>query len=139
MANKIAVEIVSADRTIYSGEGELISATASTGEVGIMHGHTPLLASLKPGHVTISHEDQEDNMSFISGGFIEVQPNKVTILADTAERAEDLAEAAAQEAVDQAKESVRNAPQGADLEKAQRILAESEARMSLLKRFQNRK
>ncbi len=89
MANTISVEIVDADQNVYSGEGVLVSATASMGEIGIMHGHTPLLSSLKPGHVTVKHEDGSEDNLFISGGFIEVQPTHITILADTAERAEE--------------------------------------------------
>ncbi len=65
MANTISVEIVDADSSVYSGNGVLVSATASMGEIGIMHGHTPLLSSLKPGHVTVKHEDGSEDTMFI--------------------------------------------------------------------------
>ncbi|PID65770.1 MAG: F0F1 ATP synthase subunit epsilon [Gammaproteobacteria bacterium] len=134
MANTITVEIVDADQHIYSGEGVIVSATASQGEIGVMHGHTPFLSSLKPGHVTIRKADDSEENIFISGGFIEVQPTHVTILADTAERAEDLDKAMAEEAMKEAKAALRSAT-GPDFQKAQHALAEASARLSLIQRL----
>lgn len=134
MANTISVEIVDADSSVYSGEGVLVSATASMGEIGVMHGHTPLLSSLKPGHVTVKHEDNSEDTMFISGGFIEVQPTHVTILADTAERVEALDKKMAEEAMKEAEEALRSAT-GPDFQKAQNALAEASARLSLIKRI----
>lgn len=134
MANTITVEIVDADRHIYSGEGVIVSATASQGEIGVMHGHTPLLSSLKPGHVTIKNTDGSEENIFITGGFIEVQPTHVTILADTAERVEELDKAMAEEAMKEAQEAMRSAT-GPDFAKAQMALAEASARLSLIKRL----
>lgn len=136
MANTITVEIVDADRHIFSGEGVIVSATASQGEIGVMHGHTPLLSSLKPGHVTIKRADNTEENIFISGGFIEVQPTHVSILADTAERAEDLDKAAVEEAMKEAQAAMRSAT-GPDFAKAQNALAEASARLSLIKRLHN--
>lgn len=134
MARTIAVEIVDADNTIYSGEGTLVSATATMGEIGIMHGHTPLLSSLKPGHVTIHNDNAEDEVIFITGGFIEVQPSHITILADTAERVEELDKAMAEEAKREAEDALRSAT-GPDFAKAQHSLAEASARLSLIQRL----
>ncbi|PID64925.1 MAG: F0F1 ATP synthase subunit epsilon [Gammaproteobacteria bacterium] len=134
MANTISVEIVDADSSVYSGNGVLVSATASMGEIGIMHGHTPLLSSLKPGHVTVKHEDGSEDTMFITGGFIEVQPTHVSILADTAERAEELDEKMAQEAMKEAQEALRSAT-GPDFQKAQNALAEASARLEFIKRI----
>ncbi len=134
MANTITVEIVDADEHIFSGEGVLITASASQGEVGIMHGHMPFLSSLKPGHVTIKQADDNEINLFVSGGFIEVQPNHVTILADTAERAEDLDEKMAEEAKREAQDALRSAV-GPDFNKAQNALAEASARLYLINRL----
>ncbi len=134
MANTISVEIVDADQSVYKGEGVLVSATASMGEIGVMHGHTPLLSSLKPGHVTVKHEDGSKDHLFISGGFIEVQRTHITILADTAERAEELDEKMAQEAMKEAKAALRSAT-GPDFNKAQHALAEASARLLLIRRL----
>ncbi|PIE45044.1 MAG: F0F1 ATP synthase subunit epsilon [Gammaproteobacteria bacterium] len=134
MANTITVEIVDADSSVYSGEGVLISATASMGEIGVMHGHTPLLSALKPGHVTVKHKDDTEDTMFITGGFIEVQPTHVTILADTAERVEDLDRRMAEEAMKEAEAAMRSAA-GPNFAKAQLALAEASARLSLIKRL----
>lgn len=134
MANTITVEIVDADKSVYNGEGVLVSVSASQGEIGVMHGHTPLLSSLKPGHVTIKHADDSEDTMFISGGFIEVQPTHVTILADTAERAEALDQRMAEEAIREAQDAMRSAT-GPDFDKAQQSLAEASARLSLIKRL----
>lgn len=134
MANTLTVEIVDADQSIYQGEGVLISASASMGEIGVMHGHTPLLSSLKPGHVTIKHSDDSEETIFITGGFIEVQPTHVTILADTAERVEELDKKMAEEAKREAEDMLRSAT-GPDFKKAQHALAEASARLSLIQRL----
>ncbi|MGY0398353.1 MAG: F0F1 ATP synthase subunit epsilon [Ostreibacterium sp.] len=134
MANTISVEIVDTDQHIYSGEGVLVSATASMGDIGIMYGHMPLLSSLKPGHVTIKHADDSEETIFISGGFIEVQPHLVTILADTAERIEELDQELAEIAMREAQKTMRSAT-GPDFDKAQHALAEASARLSLIKRL----
>ncbi len=131
MTKNITVEIVSADESIYNGKGTIITATAVTGEIGIMPGHTPLLAALKPGYISIKQENGTYDSIFISGGFIEVLPTKVTILADTAERAEDIDKIAAKEAMEQARIKLRSAT-GVDYKKAQESLAEASARIKLI-------
>lgn len=134
MANTITVEIVDADRHIYDGEGVIVSATASQGEIGVMHGHMPLLSSLKPGHITVKKADNSEDSIFITGGFIEVQPTHVTILADTAERVEELDKAMAEEAMKEAQKELRSAT-GPDFIKAQQALAEASARLTLIRRL----
>lgn len=94
----IHLDIVSAEKEIFSGLVQSVVATGSLGELGVMLGHTPLLTGLQAGEVRIVKLNGESEIIYISGGFLEVQPNIVTILADTAERAEELDEAAAQEA-----------------------------------------
>jgi len=94
----IRVEIVSAEREIWSGEGAMVFAPGEAGELGIAPRHTPLLTRLKPGDVRVQQENGEEQFFFISGGLLEVQPHLVTILSDTAIRAADLDQAAAEEA-----------------------------------------
>ena len=94
----IHCDIVSAETEIFSGQVTMISATGTIGELGIMPGHAPLLTGIRPGPVQLRLENGEEEVFFASGGFLEVQPGVVTILADTAARAEDLDEAAAVEA-----------------------------------------
>ncbi len=98
MAMTIHCDIVSAEKEIFSGRVTMISVTGSIGELGIMPGHAPLLTGIRPGPVRLQLDDGEEQVFFASGGFLEVQPGVVTILADTAERAEDIDEAAAVEA-----------------------------------------
>lgn len=109
----IHCDIVSAEEAIFSGEVDMLVATGSQGELGISHGHAPLLTDLKPGPVRVMVADEEQ-IYYVSGGFIEVQPNVVTLLADTAVRADDLDEAAALEAQKAAEHAMTN--QHADLD-----------------------
>lgn len=98
MVDKVQVNIVSAEAAVYSGAAEMVFVTGSQGELGIAAQHTPLLTMIKPGQIRMRHADGSEEVFYISGGMLEVQPNIVTILADTAIRAEDLDEAAAIEA-----------------------------------------
>lgn len=95
MAVKVHVDVVSAEKELFSGLAELVVATAELGEVGILPGHSPLLTRLKPGQVRIRISAQETQVFYISSGLLEVQPRVVTVLADYAENAADLDEAAA--------------------------------------------
>ena len=98
MASTVFCSIVSAEEEIFSGQVEMVVATGTIGELGIMPGHTPLLTGVKPGPVRLVLEGGEEEIYFASGGYLEVQPTSITILADTALRADDLDEAADQEA-----------------------------------------
>jgi len=95
MALTVHVDVVSAEKELFSGLAQMVVATAELGEVGILPGHSPLLARLKPGQVRIQVSDTEMQVFYISGGLLEVQPHLVTVLAEYAENAADLDEAAA--------------------------------------------
>jgi F-type H+-transporting ATPase subunit epsilon len=134
MAMTIHVDIVSAEEEIYSGPANMVSAPAEMGEVGIMPRHTPLVTRLKPGEVKIQQEGKDDQFFFVSGGILEVQPHVVTVLADTAIRAKDLDEAAAEEAKKRAEEALADNKGDIDYAKAQAELLEA---ISQLRMIQN--
>ena len=113
----IRVEIVSAEQEIWSGEGAMVFAPGESGELGIAPRHTPLLTRLKPGDVRVQQENGEEQFFFITGGLLEVQPHVVTILSDTAIRAADLDQAAAEESRRRAQEAMRD--KGTEMEYAQ--------------------
>jgi len=98
MGFDVNVDIVSAEAQIFSGKAEMVFASGELGELGIPFGHAQLLTRLKPGHIRLRQENGEEEIFYVSGGFLEVQPETVTVLADVAERAADLDEAAAIEA-----------------------------------------
>ena len=109
MAMTIHVDIVSAEGEIFSGSAEMVYAPAAMGEVGIAPRHTPMVTRLKPGEVRVDRGDGKQMQHFyVSGGILEVQPHMVTVLADTALRAADLDEAAAQQAKRRAEEAIAN-------------------------------
>lgn len=108
MAMTVHCDIVSAEQSLFSGLVELVVATGSQGELGIAFGHAPLLTDLKPGPVRVINQEGEEEIYYLSGGFLEVQPNIISILADTALRADDLDEAAALEAKQQAEHEMSN-------------------------------
>lgn len=129
------VDVVSVEGEMYAGDADMVFVAAQLGEMGIAPQHAPLLTRIKPGALRIQREGQPEEMFFVSGGMLEVQPHLVTVLADTAERAEDLDRAAAEEARKRAEEAVSGAEEKIDLEHAQRDLAEAEARLSLIQRL----
>ena len=108
MANTIHIDIVSAEGEVYSGDASMVFAPAAGGEIGIAPRHAPLLTALKPGEVRVQTPGGEELLFWVGGGGIEVQPHKVTILADTAARAKDLDEAAALAAKQKAEEALRD-------------------------------
>lgn len=109
MAMTVHLDVVSAEDTIFSGRVERLQVTGSEGELGIYPGHAPLLTALKPGMVRLVKQHGEEEVIYIAGGTLEVQPGNVTVLADVATRAEDLDEAIALEAKRQAEEHMANA------------------------------
>ena len=123
----IHVEIVSVEGHIYSGEASLVIAPARMGEVGIAPRHAPLMTTLRPGEVRVQRDGQDEHFFYVTGGILEVQPSQVMILADTALRAEQLDESAADEARKAAEEAVRGAAKE-DLAHAQMQLVEASAR-----------
>ena len=130
--------VVSAKETIYSGEISMLIATGVEGEVGILPGHIPFITLLKPGTMQIKTSNGNDEMVYVSGGVLEVQPHLVTVLADTAVRANDLDEAKILEARRHAEQSLQNQKADIDTSAALAALAESLAQLQTLKKFKNR-
>jgi len=125
--------VATAEREVYRGEATMLVVPGAAGELGILPRHSPLLSALKPGELRIINGENEDEV-FISGGFIEVQPNKVTILADTAERAADMDEAEVVAAQRRAEEAVNSQQGSSDLAMAEAELAMMTARLKLLRK-----
>ena len=124
MANTIHVDVVSAEELIFSGEAEFVALPGEAGELGIYPKHTPLITRIRPGAVRIQIPGQtEEEFVFVAGGLLEVQPNAVTVLADTAVRGKDLDEAKALTAKKRAEEMLLNKDSGIDYAKAQAELA----------------
>jgi len=135
MAKTLHVDIVSAETEIYSGTAAMVSASAELGEVGITPGHSPLLTQLAPGDVRVVHPNGEEEIVYVSGGMLEVQPDVVTILSDTAIRARDLDESAALEAKRQAEERIAQQKDDYDFARARAELAEAAAQLRTLQRL----
>jgi F-type H+-transporting ATPase subunit epsilon len=124
----IQVDIVSAEGEIYSGNASMVYAPARLGEVGIAPRHAPLLTALKPGEVRVEDTDGKEHFFYITGGMLEIQPHLVTVLADTAMRGDQLDEAAALAAKQEAEKALEGIADETDLARAQAELAEAEAR-----------
>jgi len=131
----IRVEIVSAEAEIYAADATMVIATGEAGELGIAPRHTPLITRLKPGHVDVLLANGERQQFYVSGGMLEVQPQVVTVLADTAARAADLDEAAALAAKKQAEDALANGGEELDVTKAQIKLAQAMAQLQELERL----
>ena len=132
MATTVQCEIVSAEDEIFSGEIQFVSVTGSLGELGIYPGHTPLLTELKPGPVELRKQNGEHEIFYVSGGFFEVQPSKVIVLADTALRADDLDEAAAEQAKQEAEKTIGDNASQIEFATAAAQLAEATAQIRTL-------
>ncbi|MFG6489691.1 F0F1 ATP synthase subunit epsilon [Roseateles sp. BYS78W] len=129
------VDVVSAEEQIFSGEAKFVALPGEGGELGILPKHTPLITRIKPGAVRIERTDGSEEFVFVAGGILEVQPNRVTVLADTAIRGKDLDEAKAAEAKKLAEEALKNAKSEIDLAKAQSELAIQAAQLAALRKF----
>ena len=134
-AHTIFVDIVSAEGQIFSGEAKMVFAPASMGEVGIAPRHAPLLTLLKAGEVRVQTPDGEEQVFFVGGGALEVQPNKVSVLADTALRAKDIDEAAALAAKQRAEEALKDASGHITQAQALAELARAVAQLKVLDRL----
>jgi F-type H+-transporting ATPase subunit epsilon len=133
MATTIQIDVVSAEESIFSGQAEFIVAPAIMGEVGIYPRHTPMLTTIKPGALRIKlAESGEEQLIFVSGGVLEVQPGLVTVLADTAIRGHDLDEAKALEAKRLAEETLRSNASEVNYALAQTELAEAMAQLQAI-------
>ena len=139
MAMIIHVDIVSAEKAIWSGAATMVFAPGEMGELGIAPRHTPLLTRLKSGEVRVRNQNGEDESFFISGGMLEVQPHVVTILADTAIRAADLDEAAAIDAKQRAAEAIASHASDMDFAHAKAELAEAAAMVETIKKIRSRR
>ncbi len=136
MAMTVHVDVVSAEQSIFSGIAEFISVPAEMGELGIYPRHAPLIARLKPGSVRLKVPDQaEEELVYVSGGILEVQPGVVTILSDTAIRGHDLDETKAMEAKQHAEEALKNRAAAMDYAKAQAELAEAVAQLQAIQKI----
>ena len=124
----IHVDIVSAEGEIHSGDANMVYAPASMGEVGIAPRHAPLLTTLKAGDVRVEDTEGKEHFFYVTGGMLEIQPHLVTILADTALRGDQLDEAAALAAQQEAEEALKGVSDETDLARAQQELAEARAR-----------
>jgi len=139
MAATIHVDVVSAEEQIFSGEAEFVVLPGVLGELGIYPRHTPLLTEIRPGAVRIKKADQsEEELVFVQGGFLEVQPHMVTVLADTAIRAKDLDEVKAQEAKRAAEEAMQNKTSKEEIAKAEAELSIALAQLEAIRKLRNR-
>jgi len=135
MASTIRCDIVSAEEEIFSGDVQMVVATGEMGELGIAPRHAPLITRLKPGQVRLTLADGEEQLFYVSGGILEVQPQVVTLLTDTAIRGGDLDEAKAREAKEEAERMLANRGDGMELAEAQAKLAEAMAQLQALERL----
>lgn len=139
MAATLHVDVVSAEEQIYSGEAEFVVLPGVAGELGIYPRHTPLFTQIKPGAVRIKLPNQaQEEFVFVQGGFLEVQPHVVTVLADTAIRAKDLDEKAALEAKRAAEEAMRNKTSREEIATAEAELAVAMAQLEAIRKLRNR-
>ena len=135
MASTIRCDIVSAEAEIFHGEAKMVIATGEAGELGIAPRHAPLITRLKPGQVRVHLPNGEEQFFYVSGGMLEVQPQVVTVLADTAIRAKDLDEAAAQRAKEQAERQLANRTDAVEIAQAQAELAQAIAQLQAIERL----
>ncbi len=135
----ILVDVVSAEESIFSGEAKFVALPGEAGELGIYPRHTPLITRIRPGAVRIQRPDGSEEFVFVAGGVLEVQPDRVTVLSDTAIRGKDLDEAKASEARKVAEEAVKNAKSDVDLAKAQSELAVMAAQIAALRKYRQKR
>jgi F-type H+-transporting ATPase subunit epsilon len=140
MANTIHVDVVSAESSIFDGQAEFVALPGESGELGIYPQHTPLITRIKPGAVRIKLADRdEEEFVFVAGGILEVQPDRVTVLADTAIRGGDLDEAKAEAARKVAEEALSNRTGEIDYARAQAELAQAVAQIAALRKFRSKR
>ena len=137
MAATINVDIVSAEGEIFSGAASMVFVPAIQGDIGIAPRHAPLLTMLRPGEVRVQTPDGVEHGFYVGGGALEIQPQRVTVLADTAIRAKDLDEAAAMAAMQRAEEALRNRGTAVEIAEAQAEMARTVAQLRAIKRLRN--
>ena len=137
--NTIQVDVVSAEELIFSGEARFVALPGEAGELGILPKHTPLITRIKPGSVRIELPGGGEEFVFVAGGILEVQPDRVTVLSDTAIRGKDLDDKKAEEARAAAEEALKNAKSEVDLARAQSELAVMAAQIAALRKFRDKR
>ena len=137
--NTIHVDVVSAEESIFSGEARFVSLPGEAGELGVYPRHTPLITRIKPGSVRIEMTDGTEEFVFVAGGILEVQPDCVTVLSDTAVRGKDLDEKKANEAKAAAEEALKNAKSEIDMARAQSELTVLAAQIAALRKFRQKR
>ncbi len=137
--NTIRVDVVSAEASIFSGEAKFVALPGENGELGILPKHTPLITRIKPGSVRIETADGKEEFIFVAGGLLEVQPDHVTVLSDTAVRGQDLDEQKANEAKLAAEEALRNAKNDIDFARASSELAVLAAQIAALRKYRQKR
>lgn len=135
----LQVRIVSAEGEVFSGQAEGVILPGTMGEMAVYPKHAPLLTRLRPGEVRIQNQGEQEQFFYVSGGALEVQPDKVSVMADTAIRARDIDEAAAQKAKERAEQAMEQASADVDYARAQSELLEALARLKTLQRARNNK
>jgi F-type H+-transporting ATPase subunit epsilon len=135
----IHVDVVSAEESIFSGEAKFVALPGEAGELGIYPRHTPLITRIKPGAVRIEKADGSEEFVFVAGGLLEVQPDCVTVLSDTAIRGKDLDETKASEAKAAAEEALKNAKSDIDIAMAQSELAVMAAQIAALRKYRQKR
>jgi F-type H+-transporting ATPase subunit epsilon len=139
VAQSIHVDIVSAEGQMFSGEASVLFAPGSQGELGIYPRHAPLLTTLKPGEVRVQADNQDEQVFYVGGGVLEVQPHLVTVLADTAARARDLDEAQALAAKQRAEDAMRTRGDKLEIAEAQAELARAVAQLRAIERLRKKR
>ena len=137
--NTIRVDVVSAEELIFSGDAKFVALPGEAGELGILPKHTPLISRIKPGSVRIETADGKEEFVFVAGGLLEVQPDHVTVLSDTAVRGQDLDEQKANEAKLAAEEALKNAKSELDFARASSELAIMAAQIAALRKYRDKK
>ena len=138
MTALMRVEVVSAEKSLYDGDAVMVVAPGVAGELGILPRHSPLLTAIKPGVLKINLPDGGEELLYVSGGILEVQPEKITILADIAERGEDLDEKRAEESRRAAQSDIASGATGLDYAKAQAELAQAAAQLQAIRRLRKK-
>jgi F-type H+-transporting ATPase subunit epsilon len=139
MANTLQVDVVSAEESIFSGEATFVVLPGEAGELGIYPRHIPLITRIKPGAVRIQKPDGTEELVFVAGGILEVQPKVVTVLADTAIRGQDLDEAKANEALKKAEEARRSTRDKQEVAAVEAELATLAAQLAAIRKLRQRK
>ncbi len=135
----IKVDIVSAEEQVFSGQAKFVALPGIAGELGVLPGHAPLITRIRPGAVRIELEDGKEELVFVAGGFLEIQPGVVTVLADTAIRGQDLDETKAEQARREAEEMLRNITSDLEYATAQAELANANAQLAAIRRLRGRR